>query len=379
VSYLVRNQDIDGSTAYLYDPITDVFVTKKTNLVRSAGSLFALSQVLESDLHIAAKGTALKSCTVQMARGLLNRTSLTDEGRRVVQEDRLGEPPDEEAGEGEKSGAPPEEGEKARDLPEEEERTEEVPGVGATALLAAALGADTLRREFAEEYQQLYRSVVSAQKPDGRFVTYFGETEESERAANYYSGEALVVLAMEAERGNTEALEMCRRAFNPYLAHFRHAPTTAFVGWHVNVWSRMALLTGNHDYADFAFEQTDWLLQTQIKSHRDLRWVGGFSQTGAAPQFSSIVFLEAAVRALKLASKRGNAERTRKYSDCVRSGLNFCRQLRLEETPSTLLANPMRCKGGVALGLIDRRVRCDVVQHFITLCLTVKQTESYLV
>jgi len=235
-----------------------------------------------------------------------------------------------------------------------------------------------LRKEFAQEYQQLYRSIVTAQKPDGRFVTHFGETKENERAANYYSGQALLVLALEAERGNKEALEMCRRAFQPYVLHFRKAPTSAFVGWHVNVWSRIALLTGDHAYADFAFEQIDWLLQMQIKSHRDLRWVGGFSQSGAAPQFSSIVFLEATVRALMLAIKTGDIERAGKYADCVRSGLHFCRLLRLEETPSTLLGNPMRCKGGVALGLIDRRVRCDVVQHFITLCLAVEQIKNYL-
>src|SRR5208282_4939619 len=131
----------------------------------------------------------------------------------------------------------------------------------------------------------------------------------------------------------------------------------------------IALLTGDNAYAEFAFEQTDWLLQMQVKSHRDFRWVGGFSQSGAAPKFSSIVFLEATVRALMLAVRTGDSDRTRKYADCVRSGLQFCRLLRLEETPPTLLGNPMRCKGGVALGLVDRRVRCDVVQHFITMCL----------
>jgi AMMECR1 domain-containing protein len=383
-SYLLRNQDADGSSAYLYDPITDLFAAKKANLVRSAGCLFGLSQILQSNHHIAAKRD-FKTCTLQMARSLLSRTSLIDDGRRVVQEEKGGGLPGEE----DAAGEPAEEGESARKLaqgeekadesPEEEERSARLPAVGATALLAAALSGDVLRREFAQEYQQLYRSIASAQKQDGRFVTHFGETAESERVANYYSGEALLLLALEAERGNTEALEMCKRAFQPYVLHFRKGPTTAFVGWHVNVWSRIALLSGDHAYADFAFEQTDWLLQKQINSHHDSRWLGGFSQTDAAPQFSSIVFLEATVRALMLAIKIRDAERMRKYANSVHSGLRFCKQLRLEETPATLLANPMRCKGGVALGLIDRRVRCDAVQHFITLCLAVEQIRHYLV
>jgi hypothetical protein len=146
----------------------------------------------------------------------------------------------------------------------------------------------------------------------------------------------------------------------------------------MNVWSRIALLTGEPSYADFAFEQADWLLQMQIKNHHDLRWVGGFSQSGAAPQVYSIAFTEAIVRALTLAVRTGDIERTRKYADCVRSGLRFCKLLKIEETQATLLANPMRCKGGVAFGLTDRRVRCDSVQHFITLCLAAEQIEDHI-
>jgi|SRR5208282_191024 len=383
-SYLIRNQDVTGGVAYLYDPIADLFVTtKKTNLVRAAGCLFALSQVLQSGHHIAAKGN-LKACTIQMARGLLDRTFVTDDGRRMVEEEKTGSPTEGEASSGEQV----EEGESARKLVEEEERLKELPGedekvpepagVGATALLAAALGADALRKEFAQEYQQLYRSIVSAQKPGGRMVTYFGEAKESERLANFYPGEALLVLAMEAERKNSEALEMCRRAFQPYVLSFRAAPASAFIVWHINVWSRIALLTAEHAYADFVFEQADWLLQLQIKNHHDPRWIGGFSQSGATPQVYTTAFTEAIVRALTLAAKTGDTERTRKYAECVRSGLRFCRLLQIEETQASLLANPLRCKGGIAFGLTDRRVRCDSVQHFITLCLAVEQVKNYL-
>jgi AMMECR1 domain-containing protein len=371
-SYLIRNQDASGRTAYLYDPIGDLFVGKTTNLVRSAGCLFALSQVLQSNHRIARDG-GFKACTVTMARGLLNLTSLTGNGMRVLQEEEAGKIPGEEKAT-ELSG----DEEEDRETPEDEKKAGKLPSVGATALLAAALSGGLLRKEFGQEYKQLYRSIVSAQKPDGRFLTYFGETQENKRVVNFYPGEALLVLALEAEWKNSEALEMCRRAFQPYVLHFRAAPTSAFTVWHINVWSRIALLTGEHAYADFVFEQADWLLQIQVKSHHDLRWVGGFSQSGAAPQAYSIAFTEAIARALTLAVRAGDAERTKTYADCVRSGLRFCRLLKIEETQATLLGNPMRCKGGVAFGLTDRRVRCDVVQHLITLCLAAEQTKNYL-
>jgi hypothetical protein len=184
---------------------------------------------------------------------------------------------------------------------------------------------------------------------------------------------------MEAERKNKDALEMCRRAFQPYALQFRTAPTSAFTVWHVNVWSRIALVTGDHIYADFAFEQADWLLKLQIKSHHDPRWVGGFSQSSAAPQIYSVAFTEVVVRALALAIRTGDSERARRYADCVRSGLRFCNLLRLEQTQATLLGSPQRCKGGVAFSLTDRRIRCDSVQHFITLCLAVEQIDPTFV
>jgi hypothetical protein len=308
-----------------------------------------------------------------MATGLLNLTLLTGAGMRTLQ-DQAGVAPLEEERIGELTG---DEGQ-GRETPQKESSTMATASVGATALLAAALGGRILRKDFSLEYHQLYSSIVSAQKPDGRFLTHFGETQENEHLANFYPGEALLVLALEAERKNREALEMCERAFEPYALQFRKAPTSAFIVWHINVWSRIALLTGKYKYAAFAFEQADWLMQLQIKAHHDSRWVGGFSQSGAAPQIYSVAFTEAVVRALTLAIRTGDTERSRKYADCIRSGLGFCRQVRIEETQATLLANPLRCKGGIAFSLTDRRIRCDSVQHFVTLCLAVQQVEDHI-
>jgi AMMECR1 domain-containing protein len=343
VSYLIRNQYVDGSTAYLYDPITDVFTGSNAHNVRAAGCLFALSQVLQSD-HFVPREDTIKSGILQMARGLLSLTFLTNDQKRVVQE----------------------------------EDANAAPKVGATALLAAALSDGILRDCFAAEYRQLYRSVSSAQKTDGRFMTRFWLVEEEDRETNFFSGQALLVLALEAGRGNSQALDQCRLAFHPYVLHFRTSPATAFIGWHVDVWSRIARITGESAFANFAFEQTDWLLRMQLRNHCNVSWLGGFSQAGGIPKFSSIVFLEATARALQLAVTVGDSERITKYAESVRLGVQFCRSLRLEDTLPSLLADRARCRGGIALGPLDRRVRCDVVQHFITLCLALDQIKEYI-
>jgi AMMECR1 domain-containing protein len=345
VAYLVRNQDVSGATAYLYDPIGDIIVPSAVSVVRAAGCLFALSQVLRSH-HCIAKDETFRMSVIQMARSLLNRTQITGDRRRIVQE----------------------------------ETRWQLPKVGATALLTAALSADMLRAQFNEEYQQLYHAVTSAQNTDGRFCTRFGLLEENEQESKFCSGQALLVLAMEAKRGNAVALQQCLLAFEPYVLQFRAAPATAFVGWHVDVWSRIFELTGDPVYAAFVFEQSDWLLQMQIRNHYDSRWLGGFSKTGTSPpSFSSIVFLEAIVRALQVAIRIGDAVRIQRYSSSVRVGFEFCRRLRLEETsPPTLLGDRARCRGGIALDLVDRTVRCDVVQHFITLCLATEQVHDYV-
>jgi AMMECR1 domain-containing protein len=202
VSYLLRSQDAAGRAAYLYDPVIDEFVGKKTNLVRSAGCLLALSKVVESD-HRVARDAAFRACVVKMARGLLDLTTLTDGGRRILQEEGSASSSEEETAAQQAAGGGREEER------EPDPKPAETPSIGATALLAAALSGDTLRKEFAEAHRQLYRSIVSAQKPDGRFMTHFGEVREDERAANFYPGEALLVLAEEAERKNAEATPPC--------------------------------------------------------------------------------------------------------------------------------------------------------------------------
>jgi hypothetical protein len=233
-----------------------------------------------------------------------------------------------------------------------------------------------LRRHYPEQAGGFLFAIQSAQKDDGRFVTHFGTDEEQESSVNFFPGQALIALALNLEDPSNR--DRCERAFLPYRAHFRTAPTTAFIGWQVDVWARLAIACNRLDWASFAFEQTDWLLQMQVTDSQLADWNGGFSRGGDAPAFSSIVFLEALLRALKLADVFGDIQRLKTYRRAALLGLQFCERLRLDASPSSFFPDPGRTRGGIAMGLNNKNVRCDVVQHFITMCLAALDAESLL-
>lgn len=332
--YLVRNQHATGMIPYIYSPVKNHIPDRAMNRVRACGSLYALSRASQNPAVGDARDQ-VELATRNLAKALLAQTIPWGNGCRVVSE----------------------------------RKADHAPKLGATALLSVAHSYEPLRTLYAGEAEELYRSILSAQKPDGRFITQFGVPEENLQSTNYYSGEAILALALRAERGDEVAAAACRASFQPYRDHFRAGRTTAFVGWHVDVWSRLAIGMKNEEYADFAFEQIDWLLRWQICEGNVPEWLGGFSEIGIAPGSSSIVFTEALLYALGLAHFTGDRERTARYTAATRLALTFCSKLRLAGIPDSFFPEPSRSEGGIAMSLSRKLVRCDVVQHFITMCL----------
>jgi len=209
-------------------------------------------------------------------------------------------------------------------------------------------------------------------------MTHFGKLEEGHKQVEFYPGQVLLALALEVDAGSREAAAMVDAAFEPYSKHFDSAPTTAFVGWHIDAWSRLAAATNREDYANFAFRQADWLLVKQIASSPIPEHVGGFGKQNDVPGFSSIVYVEALVRALRLANLYGDKRRRDRYAEAVRRGLQFCRRLQLDSIPASFFPNQEKRSGGVALKLDNLNVRCDVVQHFLTMSLAAFAHMDYI-
>jgi hypothetical protein len=341
VHFLINSRQAFGDFTYLYDPIKDIEIIRSENRVRSAGCLYSLSCFYDSP-HCLPSDISFENGLMAIASAQAGRTIEWEGHGRVVPEP------------------------KSADLPK----------MGATALLALALGGERLLQHFKNPYDGLFESVTRAQMASGRFQTHLGSDVENMRSSEFFSGQALLTLVQRAERGVCEAVDRCATGFAAYRHQFLTNPTSAFVGWHVDVWSRMAQLTKRSEYAEFAFHQADWLLKMQIHSAPEATWIGGFSASDQMPKYSSVVFLEAIAKAYILAKYVGDSERIEQYRFAVQLGIRFCERLRISDNQMAWFPNPQRSRGGVALSPLDKRVRCDVSQHFITLCLTLLQAED---
>jgi hypothetical protein len=251
--------------------------------------------------------------------------------------------------------------------------------LGTTALLLIALL--HLHRAtgcYESEIRALLNGIRSAQEQSGMFRCCFGNLPASKSSIDFFPGQALLALVIGTEWGFDTCRDAYRKAFKSHRDHFRCAPTTAFVGWHAEVWSRAAKLEDQMEYAQFAFEQVDWLLQFQLVTDKESIYYGGFERNNSRPNSSSIVFTEAVVRAASLAHSVGDLERFERYRAAFEKGLQFCSRLRLTKAQSAFFASPERAIGGVVRGITNFEVRADVVQHMITLCVALQNDPHIL-
>ena len=337
--YFARQQSCTGAITYIYEPLRDEVRPDPLSLLRACGCLYSLSQALDTTA-VKPRPTVLGTAE-RLGQYLVGHSRVWQAGCRIVDDT--------------------------------EPNGEQLPKVGTTALLLLALSNPTLRSRFRNLEPEFRQSIHRCQKENGRFVTHFGRAEEMPRQVEFYPGQILLNLALEVEAGSTSSASLCAAAFEPYRRHFSSAPTTAFVGWQVDVWSRLAMALQNEDYASFAFQQVDWLLAQQLTDNTTPANQGGFARDARDPAFSSIVFVEAVIRALELAAAIDAGDRVRRYSAAVRLGLGFCQRLQLQNVPTALFARPDKCVGGVAMAHDNLDVRCDVVQHFLTLSLAAHQ------
>ncbi len=245
--------------------------------------------------------------------------------------------------------------------------------------MAASLTLPIFINEFEEQREGLFRSIASAQAHDGSFCCNPGSERADGRAVDYFPGEALIALLLKAQAGDQGTLELVDLAFEHYRDYFRTNPTTAFVGWHADAWSRAASLRGNSEYASFVFEQIDWLLNLQVMHCNQAELTGGFrTQTGALPTVSSVVYTEAVLRGMATAQSLGDQTRFNRYKLSALAGLRFCQQLIVSPEQAGFLEQPKRALGGVTGSLQNFEIRADHVQHTITLLLAALELAELL-
>ncbi len=343
---LVSSQLDSGAYLYQFHPFTLRDSGLEMNLVRQAGCTYGIAATAAA----AAKGarrTVLRDSAVRSVNLLLGFGTTSPQGRFYIatRDDRP-----------------------ARDG-----------ALGAVALLLLALQFGELPSTFASARERLTASILAAQDGDGSFHCDLRSDHDDRHTTkqNFYPGEALLALTYEAERGRPGCAEAIARSFPWYRDHFRRAPATAFVLWHVDTWRRAhalaerGLLPGvaPEACASFVFEMVDWILRIQYpETTRPADFAGGFSPDATTPGFSSSTYAEAVIRGYALATSLGDAEQARaeRYRAASVSAVRFLFRLQIVEEMAPLFRNPRLTVGGTTASLRDFNIRNDFDQHTIT-------------
>lgn len=354
---LMAVQSADGYFLYSCHPFSDRDRPGPGNLVRQAGCGFAMARA-SGAARSPERRALLAASARRVIELLLARVAVRD--KTVFIEDLP-------------NGAAP-----ARGL------------LGTLALTLAAVQSSGLTDFYVRERGLLVQAVLDSQRPDGSFrcLTDSRSAEEDGGKQDYFPGEALLALAVEAGHGSIAARRALSVALPFYRERFRARPTRAFALWQVSAWSRCAIQSLEGAGAsgpdpricsEFVFAIADWLLQSQIglaDGHTDL--IGGFASPGRLPGCASAGHTEAVIRALRLAQRVGDGARTDRYRHAARLGLDFVRRLQITPATGFVFSDARRAIGATTTSLHDMTIRADHGQHTLTCLMAALETPGVL-
>ena len=251
--------------------------------------------------------------------------------------------------------------------------------LGAVALAGLAILECGAGDEFGDALKGLAAGVESLVDAEQGFRTFLFPAERDGDNWNFYSGEALLFWA-EAMRRRTPFAPSPRR----YAAVFercrdRHAlaRNPAFVPWHTQAAVSMFALTGRREFADFAFEISDWLLPMQ-------QWDGlapdlrGRFHDPSRPEFgpphaaSTGAYVEGLADALALARAVGDSRRAAQYEAVIGRALRCLRQLQFRDARDMFyVSRRERVRGALRTEAYDNAVRVDSAAHALAAAIKV--------
>ncbi len=211
--------------------------------------------------------------------------------------------------------------------------------------------------------------ILSQQRDDGAFAGIYGSDEES----SYYSGEALFALALAYDMLEKEKyLEATEDALDFYWSEDYDYYDSAFIPWASSGCAKWYEMTGEDDFLDFCFEMTDrQILRQHIIDDEDElgNHLYGYMN---AETVNTACYLEGIGDALRVAKSVNDTERVEKYFDCLKAGIEWV--LSLQFRKKSQLTCPNRAFGGFHRGFtVDDSyiIRIDYTQHAISALLRV--------
>ncbi len=333
--YLTNVQDANGWYLYEENALRDTYRDGPVNLVRMAGCAYSLSIAANLETKVDSRRRYYES-SVRCSNAILGRAVDGPFGLMILDE--------------------PENGRKVAKL-------------GIVALLSLAIGQRTVLGQFSPVFDTLIKTLIAAQRSNGSFRCRLDtDTDNDDAGQDYYPGQALLALALAAQLGYRGIREAVLPAFSYYRAHFSRRPNSGFILWQVDAWTRFAMLGYHQDIPKFVFLMIEWILKFQISKERDSRTGGGFRINGR-PTIATSVYTEAIVRGAQLAQFEKDFVRRDRYLEAIVDGIAFCRTLMVSSEHRPFVSRSRIGVGGVTGNLETFDVRCDNVQHLITMAI----------
>jgi orotate phosphoribosyltransferase/AMMECR1 domain-containing protein len=235
--------------------------------------------------------------------------------------------------------------------------------VAEIALLVLALcegGQNRLRKQWVPRLTATLWSCIDLH---GRIRTHFDAAAEQDAYQDYFPGQVLLALAVAVREGLTALDEAAlARAFRHYRHRFRARPHFGQVCWLTQCCAAWWSVRPDPDFAELAFEVTDWVLRFQQGKS------GAFinDHQSDTPGYTSALYLEAAGAAANLARSAGLLRRQRDYLESCRRGLQFLDSLVIQPRDVSLLPNPQMALGGLRRSARNSEICPDFVQHCLS-------------
>ncbi len=251
--------------------------------------------------------------------------------------------------------------------------------LGAAAVAGLAILENHYRSEFIEELHMLARGIEYLVDRKNGFRTFLFPTERDGDNWNFYSGEALLFWteALRREMEFAPTLDQCIATFLTCRRRHLRNPNPAFVPWHTQVCASMHALTKNREFANFAFEMSDWLLPMQQwdEVYDDMR--GRFysprhPEWGPPHAASTGAYCEGLADALALAKCFGYSTRASRYSIALARGFRSLRQLQFRNSIDAFYVSRRdRVIGALRTEVYDNSIRLDSAAHALLAALKV--------
>lgn len=331
--YLARHVDERGRFDYRYDPIQDE-VLEGYNMLRHAGTIYALSELYRETGQMTARDTAASA--IEHLVRQVDRCPRPHDASRCLYD-----------------------GKKAK--------------VGGNALAVLALmeyGKATGERTYESLAVSLAEWLLLVQSPEGEFTQHvvYDDGEIDDHVSAYYPGEAIYALVtLYNERGDAQHLGAAQKAAN-WLITVRDAdvPVESLPHdhWLLYGLNELHAIDQNPLYVEHASKIVEGIINAQHVSAERASWEGGFYEPPrTTPTATRAEGLSAAYRIFLRAGRYNEAERT---LEALERATRFQLAQHIDERTARSYPDPGAALGGVRESLASDEVRIDYVQHSIS-------------